>query len=119
MDSPTPSTTTQTNWFGKHWKLVALAAVGFATLAVVFSAVVFAIASNSMKHSGAYELALSDARKTPEVITQIGEDVKGGWFITGKINTSGQSGHAELSIPLSGTRGKGTLDTNEYRESGK
>jgi hypothetical protein len=119
MDNMTTSNTNQTGWLRKHWKLVTLVGLGFATLAVAFVALVFAILFGSMKHSGAYELALSDARATPAVVTQIGEDLKGGWFITGNINASGPSGHAELAIPLSGTRGRGTLYTVADKEAGE
>jgi len=32
-----------------------------------------------------------------------------GFFVLGKTNVSGTSGHADLTIPISGPKGKGTI----------
>lgn len=119
MDSLTHPDSKQPSWLRKNWKMVTLILVGTGTLFCAFIAAIFMIVFGSMKQSGAYQLALSRANATPAVVTQIGQPLKGGWFITGNIHTSGPSGHAELAIPLSGTRGKGTLYTIADKQLGE
>jgi len=40
------------------------------------------------------------------------------WFVSGCEEASLAGGHAELSIPISGPRGKGTIDLEVAREGG-
>jgi TonB family protein len=39
----------------------------------------------------------------------LGTPIEAGWFVTGSIATSGSGSHADLSIPISGPKGSGTL----------
>jgi hypothetical protein len=39
----------------------------------------------------------------------MGSPLVEGWFVTGDFGEHGPSGHAHLSIPISGPRGKGTI----------
>jgi hypothetical protein len=39
----------------------------------------------------------------------MGEPIHPGWFISGQLNVSGTTGNADLSIPVSGPRGKGVI----------
>ncbi len=45
----------------------------------------------------------------PAVIEVTGEPIEAGWFVSGNVNTSGQIGDANLSIPISGPNGSGYL----------
>lgn len=55
------------------------------------------------------KLAFAKAEASPEVRQRLGEPVKRGFLMSGSIETSGPSGRADISIPISGPRGKATL----------
>lgn len=59
------------------------------------------------------------AQSYPAVIQRLGEPVKRGWMTTGSVETSGPSGHADLAIPLSGPKGKGTLYAVASKRAGQ
>ncbi|MGD0600937.1 MAG: cytochrome c oxidase assembly factor Coa1 family protein [Terriglobales bacterium] len=73
-------------------------------------AVLFAIAIIGMiGNSEVCKLAFARAEASPEVRQRLGEPVKRGFLMSGSIETSGPSGRADISIPISRPRGKATL----------
>ena len=42
-----------------------------------------------------------------------------GWFMAGQINVNGPSGSADISIPLHGPKGKGTLYAVASKSAGR
>jgi len=70
---------------------------------------IFFFVMSLMKSNGAYQGAVEKARKNPEVVAILGEPIEPGTFTTGSINTHNDSGRANLSIPLSGPKGSGTV----------
>jgi hypothetical protein len=67
------------------------------------------VVMGAMRTSDAYQIAMSSAREHPAVIDALGEPIEVGWFVSGNINVNGASGEANLSVPLNGPRGSGTL----------
>ena len=113
----------QPSWWNRNWKwalpvgclvllLPVLAISGFvgAILAIVFG---------SIKSTDVYEEALALARSNPAVVEALGEPVEDGWFMTGQINVNGPSGSADISIPLHGPKGKGTLYVVASKSAGR
>lgn len=84
-----------------------------------FAACILFIVETSFKHSDAYQEALATARNDPRVVEQLGEPLHEGWFASGQIKVSSSSGYAELSIPLSGTKGAGTLYVVARKSAGR
>lgn len=81
-----------------------------ALAAIVVLALAFVIGLEAMiRNSEPSKIAIERAINNREVKIRLGEPVKAGLFVSGSIETSGPSGHADLSIPLSGPKGKGTL----------
>jgi hypothetical protein len=80
--------------------LLLVAAFVFFIVAIVFGA---------LKSSDAYKMALARAKADPRVVNALGSPIKDGLFISGKTNVSGTSGQADLTVPISGPNGKGTL----------
>lgn len=73
---------------------------------------VFAIMSlvfGVMKSSDAYKMALAKAKADPRVMAALGSPIDDGLFVWGSSNVSGTSGQADLTIPISGPKGKGTI----------
>jgi hypothetical protein len=62
-----------------------------------------------MKQSDAYKIALARAQANPGVIEAIGSPISQTGIVSGNSNVSGAVGEANLSIPLSGPKGKATL----------
>jgi len=98
------------NWFGRNWKWV----VPLGCLLPVFFVVgcgllAFLFATGIMKQSDAYKIALARARANPVLIEAIGSPISQTGIVSGNSNVSGAVGEANLSIPLSGPKGKATL----------
>ena len=62
-----------------------------------------------MKTSDAYKTALARAKADPRVISALGSPIEDGFFAMGSTNVTGTSGKADMTVPLSGPKGKGTL----------
>jgi hypothetical protein len=79
---------------------------------VLFVAFVFSIALivfSAMKSTDVYKGALARAQVHPSVIEALGSPIKEGFLLSGNTNVNGASGEANLSIPISGPNGKGTI----------
>jgi len=106
----TPYPGPQQGWFGRNWKWFVPA--GCLTLLIMcgaFVAGILGIVEASLKSSDAYRLALAKAQSDPRVAAKLGQPVQPGWFMSGNIGVSGGSGDADISIPISGPNGKGTI----------
>jgi hypothetical protein len=73
----------------------------------------------SIKQSGAYTQALAQAQANPQVTGLIGQPVMPGMFVSGNINVNGDSGNADISIPVSGPKGKGKVYAVAKKSAGQ
>ncbi|MEY2562442.1 MAG: hypothetical protein QOH88_635 [Verrucomicrobiota bacterium] len=90
----------------RKWKIGCLGLlVGIMILACSILVIVF----TALKSSDAYKTALATAQADPRVVSALGSPIEAGWLVSGHTNVSGTSGHADLTVPLSGPKGKGTL----------
>jgi Cytochrome oxidase complex assembly protein 1 len=71
--------------------------------------VIVSIVFGAMKSSDAYKTALAKAKADPRVVNALGSPITDGFFVSGKANVSGASGEADLAIPISGPKDKGTV----------
>jgi hypothetical protein len=62
-----------------------------------------------MRSTDVYKDALAKTRQHPSVIEALGSPIKEGLVVSGNTNVNGASGEANLSIPISGPKGKGTI----------
>ena len=69
---------------------------------------VFSMAFGALKNEWYYEQAVARTRANPEVTAILGTPVDAG-FPSGRLNSTGRARHADLSIPISGPDGKGTI----------
>jgi hypothetical protein len=86
----------------KHWKASLAIALGLAAVGAFYL-------FWSIGNSDACKIALAAAQANPIVKQRLGEPIKRGFFISGNIEVTGPSGHADIAIPISGPRGKATL----------
>ncbi len=104
---PLPSKAPQDTWIRRNWKW-AVPSLGLACVAAfaAFVLFVFGLVTGMMRSSGAYEMAMQTVQTDERVTSVLGAPIEPGIMITGSISTSGSSGNANLSIPVSGPKGK-------------
>lgn len=95
------------SWFHRNWKWFVPAFIVLGITCFVIG--VLSLVQFSFRNSDAYQMALQTARQSPKVVNAIGPSIKPGMFAGGSIHISGARGWAELSIPVSAERGKGTI----------
>jgi len=83
--------------------------LSIAVLFVVFVGSVALIVFSAMKSTDVYKDALARAKANSAVIEVLGSPIKEGFLVSGNTNVNGASGEANLSIPISGPNGKGTI----------
>jgi len=106
-------------WWSRNWiwcvpVLVVTAAVFIAGCIFLLVSLVF----GAIKSTEPYKDSVAKAMSDPQVQEALGTPIKDGFFFTGNINTSNDSGDASLSIPLEGPKGKGTLHVEGTRSGG-
>jgi len=112
--------TPRKTWWSRNWKW--FVPTGCFSLVAIFIGFIFLLvlmASSLMKSSDAYRQALDHAKANPAVIEALGKPIEPGFFASGSVNVSGASGHAELSIPLSGPKGSGTVYAEATKTAGQ
>jgi len=98
----------------KVWLLCGAAFLGFAAGIAGFAFWVLSLVGNS----GPANLAFDKATANPVLAQRLGHPITKGRFVSGSINSTGPSGHAELAIPVSGPKGAGTLYVEAHKRAG-
>jgi Cytochrome oxidase complex assembly protein 1 len=112
VEQPVPPVppTPKRNWWKRNWKW--FVPLGCFSMVVLFLALVGSIALivfSAMKSTNVYKDALARAKANSAVIEALGQPIKEGFLVSGNTNVNGASGEANLSIPISGPKGKGTI----------
>jgi hypothetical protein len=98
---------------------VPLGCFSIAVLFVVFIASVVLIVFSAMKSTDVYKDALTRARAHPAVADALGSPITEGFLVSGNTNVNGASGEANLSIPISGPKGNGTIYVSATKSLGR
>jgi hypothetical protein len=103
----------RSSWWSRNWKWALPVGCMIPVLCgggvVGFFFLIFSVVSGAVKSSDGYEEGMSRARSNAEVRAALGEPIEPGFWITGSISVSGPSGNINVSIPISGPKGSGTL----------
>ncbi|MGB7536977.1 MAG: cytochrome c oxidase assembly factor 1 family protein [Anaerolineales bacterium] len=118
METPPP----KKSWFARFWWTLILAAcLLFALTAICVvgtgAAGVFGI-FGLMKSSPAYQDALVVVQEEPRAQQLLGTPIQSGWFVSGEISETPSTGTAELSFPVSGPKGSGTVYVSAKKVEG-
>lgn len=100
------------SWWRRNLKWVIPA--GCLALLALFALLVFTL----MRHTDVCREALARAEANPQVRAELGEPIREGWWVLGRIKMSGPSGYANLAIPLKGSRKDGTLYAMAHKSAG-
>lgn len=117
--SQTPPPMPRPDWLSRNWKwAVPVFTLGCFSIIGLF---IFGFASllfGAMKSSEPYKDSVARAVAHPQVTEALGTPVESGFFISGSIATSGNSGSADLEIPISGPKGKGRIHVKGEKSGG-
>ena|ERR1700726_4447447 len=117
---PIPVQQPQRNWWTRNWKwFVPTGCLTIIILFVAFIASICLIVFGAMKSTDVYKDAVARAKANPAVIEALGSPIKEGMFVSGNTNVNGASGESNLSIPISGPKGKGTIYLSAKKSLGR
>ncbi len=107
------------SWLDRHagWKIP----IGCLLVIVflgAFVVAVFTVVEASFRKSAVYKEALARAERNPLVANRIGLPLRPARVLQGEINVSGSSGTAHMAIPISGPRGKATINLDARKAAG-
>ena len=113
--APGPMPNQRKSWLGRNWLwlLGALVVCGFGFVALIIFVVVGAIRGSDVAKE-----AFARAQSNALVMQRLGAPISEGWFVGGSINVSTTSGDADLSVPISGPKGKGTVYVTAQKAAG-
>lgn len=108
-------------WWSRNWKW--FVPTGCCLTPLVIGGAVFAflvvVIFGAMKQSDAYKMAVARAKADPRVTAALGTPIDEGWYLSGTTNVNGASGDADLSIAISGPKGKGTIYAVATKSAGE
>ena len=107
----TPNPPRRKSWFSRHWVLALSASL---TLAACLVGLLFYL----LRNSEVANIAFEKAQASPVLTERLGQPLQKGWLVSGSIEVTPASGHAELAIPVSGPKSKGTLYVEAQKSAG-
>jgi len=103
---PSEIATPPKSWLGRNWKkLLLIVPLG----ALVFVGAILVLVMGGIRNSEVAKEAAGRAQTNPLVVERLGNGITEGWLMSGTINVNGASGDADLAVPISGPKGKGTV----------
>ena len=100
----------QRSWWSRNWKwVVPTGCLAPVLLCGGFVTLIFTLVFGVIKSSAPYTESLATVRANSQVQQQLGDAIEPGFFVTGNIESSGASGHADISYSVSGSKGSGTV----------
>lgn len=99
------------------WK-IPLGCLTLLFLIAVFGLLTMAIITTSFRSSDVYKQVLAKAVENQQVRDLVGEPIRAAWLISGELHVNGSTGNANLSIPISGPRGKGVIRVVAFKSEG-
>jgi hypothetical protein len=110
----------QKGWFGRNWKwFIPTGCLSIVLIVVAGIGTVVYVAFSAIKSSDIYQESLNKAKSNAAVVRELGEPVEAGWQISGNINVSGNSGNADVKIPVSGPKKSGAIYVSAIKKQGK
>ena len=108
------------NWWTRNWKwFVPTGCLTILVLFVAFAGSIVLIVFSAIKSTEPYKDAFSRAKMNSGVIEALGLPIQAGFFVSGNTNVNGAAGEANLAIPISGPKGKGTIYAKAAKSLGR
>ncbi len=93
--------------------------LGVILLFVLLFLGVFGTIFGSLRSSEPVKEAISRAEVHPVVVEHLGTPIEAGWFMNGSISLAGDSGYADIAVPLSGPGGSAQIHVVAKKEAGR
>lgn len=103
------------------WIIAGACGCGGLILLIIFGtvAVILALGFGAIKQSDVYQQAVTRAKSNPEVLAALGQPISEGWMLSGSVEVHGSSGSADISVPISGPKGKGRIYAAATKSAGE
>jgi hypothetical protein len=103
------------SWLGRNWwKLLA----GAFLCLILFVGGIVTLIVGAIRGSDVAKEAVARAQSNALVTQRLGNPIGEGWFVGGSINVNSGTGDANLSVPISGPKGKGTVYVTAQKTAG-
>jgi len=107
-------------WWGRNWKwFVPVGCLGAILLFAGFIVLILAIVFGAIRSSDIYKEAVAEASANAQVAQALGTPIEPGWLVVGRFNVRNDSGSADLTIPISGPRGRAVIYVVATKTAGK
>ncbi len=93
--------------------------LSFIALITAFVLCIVVFVFSVIKSSDVYKTAFNRAKENSEVVAALGTPIKEGFLVSGNTHADGASGEANLSIPISGPKGSGTIYAIAEKKAGR
>ena len=110
----------QPNWFSRNWKwLLPVGCLVPMVCCGVFGFGTYFAVTKVIQSSGAYAGALEKVNQNPDVAATLGTPVMPGFGMSGEVKENNQSGSADFTVPINGSKGKGSMHVVARRTGGE
>jgi Cytochrome oxidase complex assembly protein 1 len=97
-------------WFDRNWRwFIPALCIVCCSLLAVFVLGILALVESMIGRSYPYQMAVEEAQQSEQVAETLGRPLLIGRFSTGQIHSSNDIGEVNISIPISGSRGRGQI----------
>lgn len=99
------------NWVSRNWKwaLPTFGCLTFIVLSIIFAIAVYTGASQLLKDTEPYEMAMTSINNNEYIIEKLGKPIETDGMFQGNVNYENNSASADIKVPLKGPKGEGTL----------
>jgi hypothetical protein len=99
------------SWWNRNWKWFVPTGCCLTPLVVggAFAAFIVLVVFAALKQTDVYQTALARAKADSRVTSALGTPIEESWYLKGNTEVSGDSGKADITIPISGPKGKGAI----------
>lgn len=110
----------QPSWFSRNWKwLLPVGCLVPMVFCVVMGLGAYVGVSKVIQSSGAYTGAIREVNANPEVAATLGTPVEAGLGLSGSVNEKNSGGSADFTVPITGSKGEGSLHVVGRRSNGQ
>jgi hypothetical protein len=99
--------------------MVPVGCLGFILLITGFALGLLTFIFSMLKTSDVYRETIETVRTHPAARAELGDPIETGWFVSGSIEVTGPSGHADVSVPLSGSKRSGKVYAVANKSAGR